>query len=212
LVLRGGLGLQVVPQGKFGRSANQGESMPDHERDIFRWLGSDSRGCPYHLHPLNLNWSKQGMEHDLDLFRSVADRLQADPTYWSIILRDANWRSPLVGCVCLLLRCPAGFFSDLEFCFRAGSMVSPQIAVTAGLVYPEQAIPFFVSFLGEAEATQRPRDFVSAEQVLVRLGKQSLVPVARPSQWSRVLDSDEVTLAEEVVSQHWEFWKQQVIR
>ena len=38
---------------------------------ILDWLGSDCDGLSYHLHPLNLGWSREGVEHDLSVYRRV---------------------------------------------------------------------------------------------------------------------------------------------
>lgn len=186
--------------------------MEDRARDVLGWLGLDRHDIPYYLHPLNLKWSEAGAAHDLARFRSVAERLQADPAYWSALLRDVNWRCTLVGCVCLLVRRSAGFFGDLAFRFRAGNMVTPQIAVTAGLLYPEDAAPFLTAFLEEPEAMHRPREFVSAEEVLARLGKRPAAPAARASRWPSWLDADDALLAEQVVRRQWEFWSQPALR
>jgi hypothetical protein len=84
-------------------------------------------------------WSDAGVEHDLAVYRRVAERLSSDTAYWSAILRDINWRYSLVGCVCLLVSAHRGFFDELRFRFEAGSMVVPQLAVAMGLLHPVDA-------------------------------------------------------------------------
>lgn len=174
--------------------------------ELFNWIGCDSRGVPYHLHALNLMWSDSGADHDLSVFAAAAEQLAADPPLWSAVLRNLNWRLPLLGCACLLVRPTPGFASDLAFRFEAGSMVSPQIAVTAGLVYPEAAAEFMTTFLAGSRAAKRPRDSVAAEEVLARLGRPSEPGLPRTARWPSFSDVDEIALSEQVVAAWWSFW------
>jgi len=148
--------------------------------DVLGWLGSDAHGVPYHLHPLKLHWSEQGADHDLSVFATVAGRPATDPARWAAVLRDSGWRLPLVGCVCLLVR-PTPEFA---FRFEGGCMVSPQIAVTAGLAYPEAASRFLSAFLGRTAAAEWPRESVAAEAVLARLGRVAEQMPPRSARWA----------------------------
>lgn len=176
------------------------------ENNVFEWLGTDSEGVPYHLHPLNLMWSKEGEAFDLNLFRRVAARLSAEPQYWSTVIRDRNWRSTLVGCVCLLVSRERRFFSDLRDTFNRGSMVQPQLAVALGLLHPEEAKVYFRSFVAEPASLSRPRALVSAQRVLERLGVLSEADITLAG-WD-VLGQDDAGLANQVALKHWAFWSE----
>jgi len=181
---------------------------PSADGRVFDWLGSDSRGTPYHLHPLNLEWSDAGVEHDLTVYRGVAQRLASDGAYWSAIIRDIDWRYSLVGCVCLLVSRHHGFFEDLRFRFEAGSMVIPQLAVTMGLLHPADARACFELVLETPRLRDRPTRRVSAERVLVCLGARA-ASEATFDGWS-ITDRDSALLADRVVQKHWEFWSTRV--
>ncbi len=97
-------------------------SNEQDDRDrVFGWLGVDKQGTSYHLHPLNLVWNVDGVDHDLNVYKTIADRLAADPKYWAAIIREPNWRHTLVGCVCLLGTRRTEVFDDVCFRFEAGS-------------------------------------------------------------------------------------------
>ena len=179
------------------------------EQNLYEWLGTDSQGCPYHLHLLNLCWSQDGVEHDLQVYRSVADRLRAEPRFWAGVLRGAyGWRPTLVGCACLLLTHERGFARDLTDCFEHGSMVQPQVAVTLGLLHAAEARSFFDAFLGIPEFCRSARAVVSSQRILQRLGVLSESDV-RLAGWP-FREQDDATLANSVVIQHWDFWSSQV--
>jgi aromatic ring-cleaving dioxygenase len=179
----------------------------DHSR-VFDWLGVDKQGTSYHLHPLNLSWSVDGVDHDLNVYKAVADRLAADTTYWASIIREPNWRHTLVGCVCLLVTRRPAFFEDLCFRFEAGSFVVPQLAVTLGLLNPERATPFFRQVLSTAELRRHPSKAVSADRALLKLGTREQSEVAT-EQW-KDFERDDAKVAERVVEHHWRFWSERL--
>jgi len=175
---------------------------------ILDWLGSDCDGLSYHLHPLNLGWSREGVEHDLSVYRRVAHQLANDADYWSAILRHANWRYTLVGCTCLLVSRHVGFFDDLCHRFDAGSMVIPQIAVTLGLLHGSGARAFFESALSRDDVNKRPRQTVSAHRVLLRLGIQPSRDV--PIDAWKDFEHDDAMISEQVVQRQWDFWSSRI--
>jgi hypothetical protein len=180
-----------------------GESNDDHGR-VFEWLGEDKQGTPYHLHPLNLVWSVDGADHDLRVYRGVADRLAAEPQYWSDIIRDPNWRFTLVGCVCLLVSGQIAHFEDLCFRYEAGSMVVPQLAVTLGLLHAERATPFFHRVLSIPQFRRHPSKSVSADRALMKLGVGNR-PEVNTEEW-KDFEKDDAMVAERVLEKHWAFW------
>jgi hypothetical protein len=175
---------------------------------VFEWLGTDSKGVPYYLHPLNLVWSEAGVEHDMVLYRRVANQLAADPVYWAEIIRDASWRHSLAGCTCLLASRRSEFFDELCYRFRAGSFVAPQIAVTLGLLHRSSAPSFFKSFLDEPQLRSSPKQCISAHRVLLRLGKQPTHEISVEA-WNDYEKGD-AKLADEVVTAHWDFWSNRI--
>lgn len=140
--------------------------IPD--KKVLEWLGTDSKGVPYYLHPLNLVWSNAGVEHDLEIYRRVAEELAKDRAYWAAIIRGASWRHSLAGCTCLLASRRREFFDDLCFRFREGSFIAPQIAVTLGILHGVAARPFLESILDEPSLRRRTKQAVSAHRVLTR--------------------------------------------
>ena len=175
---------------------------------VFDWLGLDSKRVPYYLHPLNLVWSDEGVEHDLQIYRRVADLLAADSAYWAEIVRESSWRHCLAGCTCLLASRRHEFYDDLCYRFRAGSFVAPQIAVTLGLLHGAGARSFFESALDEPAFRRSPKQAVSAHRVLLHLGAQPRHDVSLNS-WTE-FERDDALLADKVVSEHWSFWSSRV--
>ncbi|HWB59745.1 MAG TPA: hypothetical protein VG733_09640 [Chthoniobacteraceae bacterium] len=177
----------------------------DDEPDpkILDWLGNDARGVPYYLCPLNLGWSEAGAARDLEIFRRAAARLAEEPAYWAEIIRTANWRHSLAGCACLLASRTRGFFDDLCFRFNAGSFVSPQIAVTLGLLHGAKAAAFFESALNNAQL--RPKELASAHRVLLCMGERPPREIVADT-WSG-LDRDDAITGDAVAAEQWDFWK-----
>ena len=172
--------------------------------DILDWLGTDSRGVPYYLHPLNLVWSPQGAEDDLLRFQEVAARLQGDRGLWAGAIRCGAWRNTLAACVCLLVAKERSFFHDLCGTFTAGTWVIPQVAVTIALLHPEEGRLFFEEFLASPKAHGSAKRMVSAQRVLERMG---IFPESeiRLSGWP-VLEDDIALEANRIVLEQWEFW------
>ena len=172
--------------------------------DILSWLGTDSQGVPIYLHPLNLVWSPEGAEHDLLSFERVAARLVSDRPLWSAAIRDSGWRPTLAGCVCLLVSREQGFLRDLCDIFERGTWVLPQVAVTLALLHPQDARIFFEAFLASPAHDRSAKHIVSAQRALERLGvlPESAVSL---SSWSGP-DSEDATIANDVILRQWSFW------
>lgn len=177
--------------------------IPDSR--VFDWLGVDSNGVGYYLHPLNLVWSNDGPEHDLRIFGSVAKRLLEQPEHWAEIIQSASWRHTLVGCVCVMLVRPNDRFDDLLYRFEHGSFVSPQICMTMGIVYPDTTVDCLNAFLNNRKDGQREyKEIMSAQSVLARLGVPRSDPIKLDDLES--FDRDDATIAERVVDHQWAFW------
>jgi hypothetical protein len=175
---------------------------PDHR--VLEWLGLDDEGTPYYLHPLNLMWSDAGPEHDLAIFRGVADRLATEPDYWRSLLRMLCWRECLAGCTCLLVSGRREFFDDLVFGFRSGCWVAPQIAVTIGILHPRRAVDFFHSALEEDAIRRHAKLGISAFELLLKLGIHPTRQIERQG-WSE-FDIDDAGVSSQVIEKHWNFW------
>jgi hypothetical protein len=182
------------------------ESIPDMK--VVEWLGNDSKGVPYYLHPLNLVWSEAGVDHDLEIFRRVAEKLAGVPAYWAEIIRSAAWRHSLAGCTCLLASQRHEFFDDLCHRFRAGSFIAPQIAVTLGLLHESSARTFFEQFLDDPALRDKPKQAVAAHRVLLHLGAQPAHNISIDT-WSE-FEHDDAMIGEKVVAAHWDFWSKRV--
>jgi hypothetical protein len=190
----------------FVRMPTSALQLPDGR--IFDWLGLDAKRVPYYLHPLNLMWSDEGVEHDLEIFRRAANLLAADPPYWAEILRSASWRHCLAGCTCLLVSRRHEYYEELCSRFRAGSFVAPQIAVTLGLLHGTPARSFFLSALDEPAIRRSGKQAMSAYQILLRLGAHPGQDLSVDS-WT-VVDHDDALIAEQVANLHWSFWSSRV--
>ena len=164
---------------------------------IFEWV-------PGYLAWLNLKWQPEGLDHHLAVIRRASGFLEADVCYWSTVLRDDNWRAPLVGCACVIASKNRGFFGDLCYRFTSGSMVAPQLVVAIGLIHPTEAISFFRAQLDMPILKKDPRRVVSIQTALARLGGSKESEIAFDG-WSST-DRDDAELAHTVVGQHWDFW------
>ncbi len=179
--------------------------MPDSR--VFEWLGVDSCGVGYYLNPLNLVWSDDGPEHDLQIFASVAKRLSEQPDHWSEIIRAASWRHTLVGCVCAMLVRPPDRFDDLIYRFEQGSFVSPQICITIGIVYPATTVDWLNVFLDNRQSGGEDfKQRMSAHCVLAKLGTRRS-DLINPNDLES-LARDDAAIARQVVERQWDFWSQ----
>ncbi len=121
--------------------------MKHARTEVLDWLGEDSSGQGYFLHPKDLIWSKAGPEKDLKVYSKVAERLLADSEYTSEVLRAEDWRLSLVGAVCLLVKNNSNHLDDLQFRFLNGSEVLAPLAVSIALLHPNQYEEVFHSLL-----------------------------------------------------------------
>jgi hypothetical protein len=177
-------------------------SIPDSR--VFEWLGNDDRGRPYYLQALNLSWGgDEQVEAAMKQFLEVAKRLQAEPHYWSEIIRTQAWRHTLIGCTCILVTRDRSYFQDLEFSFKQGNWISPQIAVTMGMAHPNLAQEFFREYLSSIISEQNAKEVTSAQCVLTKLSASSS---ANEFEWNSQWGKDNSDIAKTVVERQWNFW------
>jgi len=177
--------------------------MEKNPNVVLGWLGRDGVGASYHLVPLNLTWSAEGVEADLAVFAGVAERLAADHDLWSLLLREANWRYTLVGCVCLLVSGNRDHWEDLAWRFDEGTWVSPQVAVTMGLLHPAEARETLRRLVDGGAQSDTTKRHGAALVVLDRLCPD----VAEPA--DRRLEGDAAQGAS-VAGDQWAFWSERV--
>ncbi len=87
-------------------------------------------------------------------------------------------------------------------------MVSPQLAVTMALLHPIDARACFELVLESPKLRDHVMRRVSAERALVCLGVREAADVTLEG-WS-IFDKDYAMLANQVVQEQWEFWRQRV--
>ncbi len=172
--------------------------MEKNTNEVLSWLGRDSAGASYHLVPLNLTWSPAGVEADLAVFAGVAQRLADDSELWSALLREKNWRYTLVGCVCLMVGENRDHLEDLCWRFEEGTWVAPQLAVTLGLLHPEQTRVWLSQLLEGGTVEPTSKAYGAALVVLDRLEQR-----AEPAE--RQLEGDAAEGAS-VATEQWAFW------
>lgn len=170
---------------------------------VLTWLGRDSAGASYHLVPLNLRWTAAGAEADLAVFARVAQRLAADPELWSLLLRETNWRFTLVGCVCLMVSGNRDHWEDLAWRFEQGSWVSPQLAVTMGLLHPAETRAALSRLLDEGVLPDTEKSYGAALVVRDRLDPNMTEPADRRLE-------EEAAHGASVAEQQWAFWSERV--
>lgn len=178
--------------------------MPDSR--VFDWLGCNDKGSPYYLKALNLHWGgDEAALAAVQRFQEVANRLEVEPSYWTEILRTQAWRHTLVGCICILVSQNRNYLQDLRFSFKQGNWVSPQIAVTIGLLHPNEATTFFDEYLSSNFLEQVTKEIASAQCVLEKLNGHALT---NTFQGKNNNDQRMYQIAKSVVQHHWDFWSQ----
>jgi hypothetical protein len=168
---------------------------------VFDWLGADPDGSDYYLHPLNLQWSKLGADHDIDIFAKVAKRIERNADCFPEIIRDVNWRFQLIGYVCLLATGNRKYFEDLAFRYTGGSMIAPQLAVALGLLHPTRSVSIFENAI--TQASPKDDQYICSIEALRLLGQEC--PVSPPSlPW---WEEQDLELRRKILREHWTFWQ-----
>jgi hypothetical protein len=193
------------------------KSVPDNK--VFEWLGMDSQGLPMYMHPLNLNWSEQDIDNDLELFNNVAKRLADEPKYLREMILTRFWRHTLIACVSVILLETKEFCADLSESFRQPNFVSPQIAVTLGLLCPEKAVERFSEILDNADFVPSPenweRDYsiytdpkaiAAARMVLSKLNSNLAGQLSQSEVFQHHKNHPDGQIGADVAEHHWQFW------
>ncbi len=179
-----------------------------HEPDgaVFQWIKEESKNKLDYVQLLNLMWSEDGADYDLDVYRRVASRLAENIEYWREITRAVNWRFTLVSYAAMLLTGEKLFFDELSERFNS-SQITPQIGVALGLLHPERSQPFLETFIIRPDP-QNAFAIISAHEVLQRLNSPVVLDFDAPAFISALksYNQDYPRMAQSVIKQHWDFW------
>jgi hypothetical protein len=192
------------------------KTMPDNK--VFDWLGNDSDDVPNYLHLLNLYWKKD-VEEELKLFRDVARKLLNEPEYLQQMIHTSFWRHTLVACISVILREAKEFCEDLKKSFNQPNFVSPQIAVTLGLICPVDAIDYLSEVVQNAKPIPDAKNFtrdwtihtdpkriVAAQTVLSKLNSNLAKKLAKSEFFQEHLKHPDGEIGASVAEHHWKFW------
>jgi hypothetical protein len=99
----------------------------------------------YHL--LTLNFPEKV---ELGVFRELSAMLDT-PAQVRVLLESGSWREQLIAYMAVMASRSHSHLEQLKQCFRAGSFISPQLAVAISLQTKRQGLNFFVGALEESE-------------------------------------------------------------
>jgi hypothetical protein len=188
---------------------------------VFEWLGNDTNNIPNYLHLLNLMWSQKGVNHDLQLYQKVAQRLGDEPKYLSQMIRTNFWRHTLIACVSVILLQARAYCTDLKASFEQRNFVSPQIAVALGLVCPTEAVSYLSSVVRQANCIPDadsyqadstihtdPKRIVAAHLVLSKLDMELAEQLAQSEVFKQHQNHMNGEIGSSVADLHWKFWSE----
>ena len=192
------------------------KTMPDNK--VFDWLGNDSDDVPNYLHLLNLYWKKD-VKEELKLFREAARILLNEPEYLRQMIRTIFWRHTLVACVSVILLEAKEFCADLKEGFEKRNFVAPQIAVTLGLICPDNSIDYLSevvqkakpipnaeNFMRDSTIHTDPKRIVAAQTVLSKINPKLANKPAKSDVFQEHLKHPDGEIGASVAEHHWEFW------
>jgi hypothetical protein len=189
---------------------------------VLDWLGLDAQGVPYYLHFLEPGFSEDS--EALSRLGYAATQLQKEPERWGFVMRAAGWRAQLVVCYALIIAKNRNCLEDLKIVFRSFSFVSPQIAVTLGLLHPQESVVFLEGSL-DLESHKDAKAIAAAYRVLLQLGS----PVAQSLDLETIRDKtyvatnrktktdylmpdfmwrDNFDIGSHLALAHWQAWQQ----
>jgi hypothetical protein len=145
-------------------------ATPMSDFRILDWLGADGAGLGYYLHFLTLRYSIS--PETLARLREVAKRLEREPDYWRHVISYTGWRTQLIGCYALLITQNRDYLDALKIGLSGNPWISPQVAVTLGILHPSEALIFLAQWL-DPNKDDAPKAVAAAYQVLLKLGASS---------------------------------------
>jgi hypothetical protein len=178
--------------------------MSDSNR-VFEWLGNAGT-VPYWLIPLNLVWSAEGAEVDLNHFRKVAAKLENEIDYWRDLFWCDGWREHLVATTCALSVGSKHFRHDIQETITRGSFVVPQLLVTLCLLHSDSARDWIATTAATAWPSERFKTYGAFEVICGHMR----IPFTPPSQYRNPLESEEYSRGKEVATEHMDFWSPRI--
>jgi hypothetical protein len=182
---------------------------------VLDWLGLDERGLGYYLSFLNLRYTVSS--EALSRLRQVARQLELEPDYWKQIIREPLWRTQLIGCYALLITQNKNYLEPLKTGLSRNSFISPQVAVTLGMLHPTEALAYLQQWLNP-NSVEDPKRTAAAYQVLLKLGSSNAEQFDietfrdKPHPTSRYRDDsywrNDFDIGKGVAQAHWDAWQQ----
>jgi hypothetical protein len=180
---------------------------------LLDWLGVDERGIGYHLYFLTLRFTKS--PEALARLRETAHQLEHEPDYWQQIIDSSVWRPQLVGCCALLITQNRAYLPALISGIRRHTFVSPQMAVTLGLLHPADTLPYLEQLLLSPNIYADPKRTTAVYQALSKLGSSAATAFDAvafrenpPSGYSESHWRMDCDVGMGVTHAHWEAWRQ----
>lgn len=174
--------------------------------DVIKWLGSDSKGVPYYLHLLNLKWSPEGREYDLNRYIELAVQLKESPEVIRALIRSENWRPTLVGNAVAILMRDSQFRGDLIWRLVSWTGVAPQVAAGIALVSDSTSMPALETVLAEVSTESSPKTVLSAYSALKLCGSDEAERFEATPIYAALRAKDQHNCIG-IAEQHWDFWK-----
>jgi len=190
--------------------------------EILEWLGTDGKRS-YYLALLSPQYTKS--PEALIRLKDVAQRLAQLPEQWDGLVSGqvgVGWRTNLVAAYALLIAQNKDHGDALVESLERKTWVSPQIAVTLGLLHPEIAIAYFSELLTRSDVAADPKRTAAAYQILSALGSSAAAkfnyeafaahpppPTAEAysaNSWDSYWRMD-CTAGFTIAEAHWEAWK-----
>lgn len=174
--------------------------------DVIRWLGTDSKGVPYYLHLLNLNWSPEGLDYDLSRYSELTVQLKGSPKVIRALIRESGWRPTLVGNALAILLRGSEFQNDLIWRLVNWTGVAPQVAVGIALVSNTPSIPELGMLLANASSESNPKTVLSAYAALKLCDSEKAEQFRTTALYDTLKAKDQHNCIR-IAEYHWDFWK-----
>lgn len=175
-------------------------------KDVIRWLGTDSKRVPYYLHLLNLKWSSEGIDYDLNRYSELAMQLKENPEVIRALIRDPEWRPTLIGNALTILLKDSRFQNDLIWRLVNWTWVAPQVAAGIAIVSDALSIPELEMLLANASDESNPKTVLSAYSALKLCGSYKAKQFETTQLYNALNAKDQDNCIEKV-ERHWNFWR-----